>query len=78
MTKLTYDDLKFPDYNSKGELVNHYTNTNTAVRLPAKIGNEVKTIELSLTDVVYAAELAGLNMLFVADTGIQGIIRLWD
>ncbi len=69
MTKLTYDDLKFPDYNSKGELVNHYTNTNTAVRLPAKIGDEVKTIELSLTDVVYAAELAGLNMLFVADTG---------
>jgi hypothetical protein len=59
MTKLTYDDLKFPNY----------TNTNIAVRLPAKIGNDLKTIELTLTDVVYAAELAGLNMLFVADTG---------
>jgi hypothetical protein len=34
------------------------------------VGNEFKTVELSLTDVVYAAELAGLNMLFVADTGM--------
>lgn len=59
MTKLTYDELKFPNY----------INTSIAVRLPAKIGNELKTIELTLADVVYAAELAGLNMLFVADTG---------
>ena len=59
MTKLTYDDLKFP----------HYTNSGTAVRLPAKVGDKVKTMELTLADVVYAAELAGLNMLFISDTG---------
>ncbi len=59
MSKLTYEDLRFPNY----------TNNGIAVRLPAKIGNELKTVELTLTDVVYAAELAGLNMLFIADTG---------
>ncbi len=59
MTNITYDDLKFPNY----------TNSSIAVRLPAKIGGELKTIELTLADVVYAAELAGLNMLFISDTG---------
>ena len=59
MARLTYDDLKFPNY----------TNTSTAVRFSARIGDETKTIELALADVVYAAELAGLNMLFIADTG---------
>ena len=59
MSKLTYDDLKFP----------YYTNSSTAVRLSARIGNEAKTIELTLADVVCAAELAGLNMLFISDTG---------
>ncbi len=59
MSKLTYEDLRFPNY----------TNNGIAVRLPAKISGELKTVELTLTDVVYAAELAGLNMLFIADTG---------
>ncbi|MBW2996745.1 hypothetical protein KY349_00220 [Candidatus Woesearchaeota archaeon] len=59
MSKLTYDELKLP----------FYTNSSVAVRLPAKVGGKMKTIELTVCDVVYAAELAGLNMMFVSDTG---------
>ena len=70
MNELTYDELKFPNY----------VNSNTAIRLRAKVGEPeldregkdarpLKTLELTLSDVVYAAELAGLNMLFVSDSG---------
>ena len=59
MSKLTYEKLKLPNYR----------NNNTAVRLRAKVDGKLETIGLSLTDVVFAAELAGLNMLAVADTG---------
>ncbi|MFH1682868.1 MAG: hypothetical protein ABIA37_03655 [Candidatus Woesearchaeota archaeon] len=59
MNKLTYQELELPNY----------VNSNAAVRLKAKIGNETKIIELTIPDIVYAAEIAGLNTLFVSDTG---------
>ena len=59
MTKLTYEQLRFPNYR----------NTNTAVRLRVNVDGKIETISLSLSDLVYAAEIAGLNMLAVADTG---------
>ena len=59
MTKLTYEQLRFPNYR----------NTNTAVRLRVNVDGKIETISLSLSDLVYAAEIAGLNMLTVADTG---------
>ena len=59
MSKLTYEKLKLPKY----------VNNNTAVRLRVKVKGKSKIINLSFTDVVYAAELAELNMLAVSDTG---------
>ena len=59
MNKLTYQELQFPNY----------VNSSTAVKLRAKINDKIKTIEFTFCDVVYAAELAGLNMLFISDTG---------
>jgi len=59
MTKLSYDELQFPKY----------VNSNIAARLKAKVDGKIRTINLSFMDVVYAAELSGLNMLAVADTG---------
>lgn len=59
MTNLTYEDLELPNY----------VNSSTAVTLKVKAGEAVKDIPLTLCDVVAAAELAGLNMLFVSDTG---------
>ncbi|HLC86227.1 MAG TPA: hypothetical protein VJG30_03000 [Candidatus Nanoarchaeia archaeon] len=59
MTKLTYEDLKLPNY----------VNSSTAVTIKVKDGDKLKDLDLTLSDVVAAAELAGLNMLFVSDTG---------
>src|SRR3989338_11395407 len=59
MTNLTYEDLKLPNY----------VNSSTAVTLKVKDGKVVKDLPLTLCDVVAAAELAGLSMLFVSDTG---------
>ncbi len=59
MTNLTYDDIKFPNY----------VNSSTAVTLKVRDGDNIKDLPLTLCDVVAAAEIAGLNMLFVSDTG---------
>lgn len=59
MSNLTYEDIRFPNY----------VNSSTAVTLKVKDGDTVKDLYLTLCDVVAAAELAGLNMLFVSDTG---------
>ena len=59
MTNLTYEELKLPNY----------VNSSAAVTLKVKDGEVVKDLPLTLCDVVVAAELAGLNILFVSDTG---------
>ena len=59
MTSLTYEDLSLPNY----------VNSSTAVTLKVKDGETIKDLPLTVCDVVVAAELAGLNMLFVSDTG---------
>ena len=67
MEELRYEDLKLPNY----------VNSNIAVRISGEqnLNNNTKKIsqkkvfELTLTDVVFAIELAGLNCLFVTNTG---------
>ncbi|MFH1972462.1 MAG: hypothetical protein ABIJ18_03235 [archaeon] len=59
MSELTYDELVFPNY----------VNSNTAVRLRANIDGRLQTLELSVCDMAYAIELAGLNSLWLSDTG---------
>lgn len=59
MNKLTYEELQFPNY----------VNSSTAIRLRAKVEGEIKTIDLSVCDLAYAIELAGLNSLWLSDTG---------
>ena len=59
MDQLCYEDLVFPNY----------TNSNVCVRIHARCQSRSNTVELTICDVIYAAELAGLNMLFVSDTG---------
>ena len=56
---LTYEELKLPNY----------VNSSPAVTLRTLAGDGEKTIYLSLTDVIFAAEIAGLNMLLISDTG---------
>jgi hypothetical protein len=57
--KLTYDDMKLP----------FYVNSNVAAKVRIEDEGEMKTMDLSLSDMVFAAELAGLNMLYIADAG---------
>lgn len=61
MSGLTYEELRLP----------YYVNNGTAVTLSARIAGrkDLINIYLSLTDAVFALELAGLNALFVSDTG---------
>jgi len=59
MTDLTYKDLRLPNY----------VNSSAALSLRVKDNDGIKNLDLTLCDVVVAAELAGLNMLFVSDTG---------
>lgn len=59
MSNLTYDELVFPNY----------VNSNTAVRLLANVEGKQRIIEQSVCDLTFAIELAGLNSLWVADTG---------
>jgi len=59
MNPLTYEELTFPNY----------VNSNIAVKLRAKIDNNYRTLELSVCDLIFAIEIAGLNSLLLSDTG---------
>ena len=65
MTKLSYADLEFPNY----------INTNIAASIVGKKGRTKKKINLSVPEIVNAAELSGSNMLIISDTG-KGKTRL--
>lgn len=59
MSRLTYDELILPNY----------VNSNIAVKLRAQVEGSLRTIELSVCDLIYAIEIAGLNSLWLSDTG---------
>ena len=56
---LTYEELQFPNY----------TNTNAAIKLKAQVGNKTKMLNFTVADIAIALELAGLNSLWISDTG---------
>ncbi|MBI5798021.1 hypothetical protein HZA98_03915 [Candidatus Woesearchaeota archaeon] len=57
---LSYNDLQLPVYR----------NTRPIIILNAKQDGKPKRLELSLSDLVAAAEISGLNIFFVSDTGM--------
>jgi len=44
-------------------------NSNVAAKVRATVNGEVKTLEFTFSDIMYAIEIAGLNCLMVSDTG---------
>lgn len=57
--ELRYSDLALP----------YYKNTNAAINLRAEVDGKMTTIPLSIVDITYACEVAGLNVLYIAETG---------
>lgn len=47
----------------------NYLNSNIAVKIRARIKGIDQIIELTVSEIIYAAELAGLNQLYISDTG---------